>query len=81
MRTKTSVLIGAVAMVLLFSGFAPFASARHGSKPPKTHYKIKKNDGPFGGNYMKPKKQKKPTGYYRNSLTGAVVYGTPPAKK
>jgi hypothetical protein len=41
------------------------------------HYKIKKNAGPFGGNYMKPRKQKKPTGYYTNSLTGAVVYGTP----
>jgi hypothetical protein len=80
MRAKTSVLIGALAMACLLSGFAPAAYARHGSRPPRAHYKIKKNAGPFGGNYMKPKKQKKPTGYYTNSLTGNVVYGTPPKK-
>jgi hypothetical protein len=77
MRGKQRILIGALAMACLLSGFAPSAYARHSSKP---HYKIKKNDGPFGGNYMKPKKQKKPKGYYTNSLTGATVYGTTPKK-
>jgi hypothetical protein len=77
MRGKQRILIGALAMACLLSGFAQSAYARHSSKP---HYKIKKNDGPFGGNYMKPKKQKKPKGYYTNSLTGATVYGTTPKK-
>jgi hypothetical protein len=70
------ILIATVAVLSLLSTSAPLAYARH-SKPPKMHYKIKKNAGPFGGNYMKPKKQKKPTGYYRNSLNGDVVYGKP----
>ncbi len=77
MRVNKTVMIAAMAIALLFSGFTPSAYARHGSKPPRVYYKIKKNAGPFGGNYMKPKKQKKPTGYYRNSLTGEVVYGKP----
>jgi hypothetical protein len=70
------VLTATVALMSLLAGSAPCAYARH-SKPPKMHYKIKKNAGPFGGNYMKPKKQKKPSGYYQNSVTGQVVYGTP----
>ncbi|PWT74623.1 MAG: hypothetical protein C5B46_03750 [Proteobacteria bacterium] len=45
--------------------------------PCGAHYKIKKNAGQFAGNYPKPKKQKKPSGYYRSSLTGQVVYGKP----
>jgi len=77
MPVRMCVLIATVALMSLLAGSAPYAYARHGSKPPKAHYKIKKNDGPFGGNYMKPKKQKKPTGYYRNSITGDVVYGKP----
>jgi len=75
MPVRICVLIATIALMTLVAGSAPYAYARQ--KPPKVHYKIKKNDGPFGGNYMKPKKQKKPTGYYRNSLNGNMVYGKP----
>lgn len=77
MRVKTTLLLGAIAMALLLSGFAPPAFAKHGPKPPKIHYKFNKKAGVFGGNYLGPKKQKKAKGYYRNSLTGEMVYGKP----
>ncbi len=76
MIAKRFVLASALAVFSLFGGLGPIAYARHSTKAPKMH-KIKKNAGPFGGNYMKPKKQKKPTGYYRNSMTGQLVYGKP----
>ena len=80
MRVKTWVFAGAVAALLLLSGAAPGAYAKHAPKPQRL--KVKKNMGQFGGNYMAPKKQKlAPTGYYRNSLTGQMVYGTAPAPK
>ena len=79
MRMKTWVFAGAVAALLLLSGASPNAYAGHAPKPP--HLKVKKNMGPYGGNYMAPKKQKKPTGYYRSSVTGKTVYGKPPKSK
>ncbi len=80
MRVKALVFAGAVAALLLLSGVAPSAYAKHAPKPPRL--KVKKNMGQFGGNYMAPKKQKiGPTGYYRNSLTGQMVYGAPPQPK
>lgn len=33
----------------------------------------KKNSSPYA--YLKPKKQKKPNGWYRSTLTGEMVYG------
>jgi hypothetical protein len=75
---KTWVFAGAVAALLLLSGAGPTAYAKHAPKP--KHLKVK-NMGPYGNNYMAPKKQKPPTGWYRNSLTGQVVYGTAPAPK
>lgn len=77
MKPSKFILTGTIAVLLLFSGLAQSAYARHGSKPPRVHYKIKKNAGVFGGNYMKPKKQKRPTGWYRSTLTGQMVYGKP----
>ena len=79
MRMKTWVFAGAVAALLLSNGAGPSAYAKHAPKPP--HLKVNKNMGPYGGNYMAPKKQKKPTGYYRSTLTGKMVYGKPPAPK
>ena len=79
MRLKTWVFAGAVA-ALLFCGVVPSASARQNNKPPHLKLKVKKNSNQFGGNYMAPRKQKPPTGYYRDSLTGHMVYGQPPAK-
>ena len=74
MIAKKHILACGLAVLSLFGGLGPSAYGRHNSNAPKMH-KVKKNAGPFGGNYMKPKKQKKPTGYYRNSMTGQMVYG------
>ena len=38
---------------------------------------MKKNESAFGGNYLAPKKKRKPNGYYRSTLTGQTVYGKP----
>ncbi len=75
MRVKTWVFAGAVAASMLLSGAAPDAYAKHAPKPQRL--KVRKDMGAYGGNYMAPKKQKPPTGYYRNSLTGQMVYGKP----
>jgi len=72
------IVIGLVAALAFCGGLAPSAFAVHGKQgfsPPKTHYRAKKNSNAFGGNYMAPKKQRRPTGYYRSSLTGKMVYG------
>jgi hypothetical protein len=89
MRVKTRFLAGAVAVLSVFCSLAPSAYATDekpipnpNPKPPKVkvvHYKEKKNATPY--DYLKPKKQKAPTGYYRSSLTGQVVYGAAPAPK
>ena len=79
MRMKTWVFAGVLAALLVLSGAGPSAYAAHAPKPPRL--KVKKNMGPYGGNYMAPKKQKKPTGYYRSSVTGKTVYGKPPKSK
>ncbi len=80
MKSIKVVLIATVAIVTLFSGLGQNAYASHSKRNgsvPRAHYRIKKNDGPFGGKYMKPKKQKRPTGYYRSTLNGRTVYGNP----
>ncbi len=73
-RTGRFVLMGMVMALMLFSGVAPSA---HAKKAPKTHFKFNKHSGLFGGNYLAPKKQKKPTGYYQSTVTGKMVYGKP----
>jgi hypothetical protein len=73
---KTWVFAGAVAAFLLLSGAGAYA--KHA---PKQQRLKMRNMGQFGNNYMAPKKQKPPTGWYRNSLTGQMVFGTPPAPK
>jgi hypothetical protein len=84
MRVKTCFFAGAVAVLSVFSSLALSAYATDqkaipNPKPPKVkvvHYKEKKNATPY--DYLKPKKQKAPTGYYRSSITGQMVYGAPP---
>src|SRR5579863_4670355 len=48
---KKYVLAGALVVFSLFGGLGPNAYARHNSNAPRMH-KVKKNAGPFGGNYM-----------------------------
>ena len=67
MKAGKIVVMG-VAVSLLFCGLAPSAYAKHGAA--KTHFKFNKHSGLFGGNYLAPKKQKKPTGYYVSTMTG-----------
>ena len=74
------VLMGVLAALTLWIGLSQSAWAargNHGMINPKMHYKSKKNDGAFGGKYMAPKKQHRPSGYYRSTLTGKMVYGKP----
>ena len=71
------VVVGVVVALALFCDLAPSAYARRGSNAPKTHFKLNKHAGLFGGNYLAPKKQKGPTGYYRSTLTGKMIYGKP----
>ena len=78
MRMKTWVFAGAVAALLLLNAAGPGAYAKHA---PKAQHLKMRNMGPYGNNYMAPKKQKPPTGWYRNSLTGQMVYGVAPAPK
>jgi hypothetical protein len=68
------VLIAVFSLLVLFSGLDQNAFAKHGPKTP--HFKVKKM-GPYGGKYMAPKKQHRPSGYYRSTLTGEMVYGKP----
>jgi hypothetical protein len=75
-RVGKLVVIALVSVLALFSGLGQSAYAKHGPKSPKLHFKMKKM-GPYGGKYMAPKKQKHPSGYYRSTLTGEMVYGKP----
>jgi hypothetical protein len=74
------VVIGMVAALALSCGIGQNAYASRGTQdkgPLKVHYKVKKNSNAFGGKYMAPKKQHRPSGYYRSTLTGKTVYGKP----
>lgn len=77
MKASKLILTGTIAVLMLFSGLSQNAYAKHGPKPPHVHFKANKHAGVFGGNYMKPKKQKRPAGWYRSTLTGDMVYGKP----
>jgi len=75
MNIRARVLVAVLGVTTLLGGFAPSAHAlfgKHGSKAPKVQ-RMKKNANTY--DYLKPKKQKKPTGYYRSTLTGDMVYG------
>ena len=80
-KVRARILIGMVMAAGLLGGLAPSAHAlfgKHGPKPPRAQRQAKKNASPYA--YLAPKKQKKPTGYYRSTLTGQMVYGKPPKK-
>jgi len=74
-KLRSRVLIAILAVTVLFGGFAPSAHALFGLHRSAQH-RAKKNSSPYA--YLAPKKQKKPSGYYRSTLTGKVVYGKPP---
>lgn len=69
---KNRALIAGVVAFALCAGLAPSAHA-WGKHSHSVHLKVKKNNGPFGIS-LKAKKQKKPKGYYRETLTGRRVY-------
>jgi hypothetical protein len=71
MRNRAFITV--MVALAMCSGLAPSAQAwgRHNSQ--RVHVKVKKNNGPFGIS-LKAKKQKKPKGYYRETLTGRRVY-------
>lgn len=74
---RARVLTGLVAATLMLGAWAPSAHAlfrKHKADVPRVQ-RAKKNNSPYA--YLAPKKQKKPTGYYRSTLTGKVVYGKP----
>jgi hypothetical protein len=62
------VLVVMMALVWIVAGVGSEAHALG-----KHKYRQKKNSSPYA--YLAPKKTKKPTGYYRSTLTGQVVYG------
>ena len=80
MRGIKHFVIGLAAALALSCGIGQNAYAFHGKQglsSPKSHYRVKKNSNAFGGKYMAPKKQHRPSGYYRSTLTGKTVYGKP----
>ena len=81
MAVSARVLIVLLGLIWMFAGFAPRAEAlgKHSPKPPRALRHAKKNASPYA--YLAgPKKQKKSNGYYRSTLTGQLVYGTPPKR-
>ena len=79
-KVRMCVLIGLVAVLALLSAFPQSAYAahgKHGSNSPRLHLKKQKNAGPFGGNYMAPKKQRPVKEMYRSPVTGNILYGKP----
>jgi hypothetical protein len=76
MNIRARVLTAVLAGTCLLGGFAPSAHALfgiHRSKQPHVQRKLKKNTSPYA--YLGPQKHKKPTGWYRSTLTGKMVYG------
>jgi hypothetical protein len=71
------VVISMVAALRLCCGLGQSAYAvrgNSGSSPRKVHFRANKNNNAFGGKYMAPKKRHRPSGYYRSTLTGKMVY-------
>jgi hypothetical protein len=67
-------------VLALFGGLARSANAslfKKSSHSPRAHYRMKKNLAPYGGNYLAPKKQHRPSGTYRSQVTGQTLYGKP----
>jgi len=70
--------IGLLALLMLFGGLATSANAslfKKSSHSPRQHYRLKKNLAPYGGKYLAPKKQHRPSGTYRSPVTGETLYG------
>jgi hypothetical protein len=72
------IVVPMVLAALMLGEFAPEAQAmfgRHKSSQSRTMRRPKKNTSPYA--YLAPKKQKKPNGWYRSTVTGEMVYGKP----
>ena len=72
MIVRGRVLMATALAVCILGGSAPSAHALFG------RHKTKKNPSPYA--YLAPKKQKKPSGWYRSTLNGNLVYGKPKKK-
>lgn len=74
MLLSLRILVVMFALVWVVAGTGPkaYAFGKHKANAARV-YRQKKNSSPYA--YLKPKKQKKPTGYYQSTLTGQVVYG------
>ncbi len=80
MNVRKCVSIGLVAVLALLAGppqSAYAAHGKHGSNSPRLHRLGKKNAGPYGGNYLAPKKQHRVKDRYRSPITGNILYGKP----
>ena len=78
MIVRGRIVIPMVLAALMLGEFAPDAHAlfgRHKSSQPRAMRRSKKNTSPYA--YLAPRKQKKPKGSYRSTLTGEMVYGKP----
>lgn len=75
MPTGKRVLVLMAAVTFTLGGFSSqsFALGKHAPKPPRVTRKTRKNSSPYA--YLAPKKQKKPSGYYRSTLNGELIYG------
>lgn len=80
MVVRGRLVIGIVSAAILLGGLEPSAHALFGRHKPNQPYAVrraKKNTSPYA--YLKPQKQKKkqtkPNGWYRSTLTGDMVYG------
>ena len=76
------IVIPIVFAALLLGSSATGAHAlfgRHKTNQSLAPRRAKKNSSPYA--YLAPKKQKKPNGYYRSTLTGDMVYGKPKKQK
>ena len=80
MKTGKYVLIGIFAAFVLFSGLAKATPAAHYqliSHPKEPKLRGNKIKGPFGMNYLAPKKQHPAKNRYRSPVTGNTLYGKP----
>lgn len=79
MIARKYVLIGLVAFLALFSGFAPraYAHGKHGSDKPGKHFRLKKKSDKYMDNYLAPKKQHRVKDFYRSPITGNILPGKP----
>ena len=79
-------MIGLLALLAPVSGFAKTAPAAHyqqishlkqPKQPKQPRLRGNKIKGPFGMDYLKPKKQHPAKNRYRSPITGNILYGKP----